>query len=223
MEFGEGEAAPELGGKRAEDILFRSVSKIVPGLLLAFPMGSDRNLLDARADHFIENAEETRRISSLWKSALNNHFERSGETFLSFSRKMSEAGEPREPQTIRSWVMNSQSIAPRNFKVTVPLISKLTEDEGLRRHLKQTLASISAIYDARAEAAVAIVRDVFSGNINLESDHLTIGIEGAVLTYQLQRVAAILGAREVPFELVGKVSRLGCGFAGEQLELGVTS
>jgi len=209
ISFGENPSGQELEGKKAEDMLFRPVSKLHAGLLLAFPLESDRDLLDAWTDKFLENAEETRRISSLWKHALSRHFEKTGESFSAFSQKMAAAGEAREPQTIRSWIKNSQSIAPRNFTVTVPLISKLTEDAELRDNLKKTLDAIQAIYDARAEAAVSIVKKIFSGDINLESELLTIEIEGAVLTYQLQRISVIQETREVPAELVGRVSKLG--------------
>jgi hypothetical protein len=214
--FGEKPSEQELEGTKAEKMLFRSVSNLHPGLLLAFPEEGDRDLLDARADQSLENAEKTRRISSLWKSALYRHFENTGETYAAFSQKMEEAGEGREPSTIRSWVMHSQSVAPRNFKVTVPLISNFTEDEELRSHLQQTLDAIEKIYDARAEAAVEIVKEIFSGDINLEADILTFEIEGSVLTYQLQRVAAVKETREIPVELIGRVNKLSGDLADDQ-------
>ena len=216
--FGESLPEEEIGGKKAVDLLFQHVSNLHPGLLLAFPVESDRDLLDAWTDRFLKNATETRRISSLWKDALFRHFEETVEDHSAFARKfarrMEEAGEKREPGTILSWMANTQSIAPRNPKVTVVLISKLTKDEELRSNLQQTLDAIEEIYAARAEAAIAIVKEIFSGDINLESEFLK--IEGSDITYQLQRVASIQEAREVPAELVGGVNKLGHSFADNQ-------
>jgi hypothetical protein len=76
------------------------------------------------------------------------------------------------------------------------------------------LDAIEEIYAARAEAAIAIVKEIFSGDINLESEFLK--IEGSDITYQLQRVASIQEAREVPAELVGGVNKLGHSFADNQ-------
>jgi uncharacterized membrane protein YkvA (DUF1232 family) len=209
--FAEGSSAEDIGSNKAENLLFRPVSKLHPGLLLAFPLEGDRDLVDARADQFLENAEQTRRVSSLWKAALCRHFETTGESYAAFSRKMEEAGEPREASTIRLWATKSQSIAPRNFTITVPLISKLTEDEEMRGHLQQILDDIQKIYDARAEAASTIVREIFSGDLNLEAELLTVDIDETTFTYQLQRVAAVKETREIPTEWVGGVNKLGGG------------
>jgi hypothetical protein len=101
-----------LQGTNAERMLFRRVSSLEPGMVLAFPSGDDRDLVDARADQFIENAPAVRRTADTWKEALKRHLKPTKASYDDFSRRLELEGEPRDPDTIRTWAAHTNTIAP---------------------------------------------------------------------------------------------------------------
>jgi hypothetical protein len=92
--------------------------------------------------------------------------------------------------------------------VTIPLISKLCGDPELRENLASVLESAELIYRARAQAAETIVREIFSGDIDLDSDELRFEIDGREVRYVLHRVLRIRGVQRVAVELIGKTLTL---------------
>jgi hypothetical protein len=90
----------------------------------------------------------------------------------------------------------------------VPLIAQLTKDTELGANLTEALRSIDLVYRAREHAAEAIVRELFSGQINLDSDELHFELGGTELTYSLHRVNRLAGIQEVPVEIIGQIGHL---------------
>jgi hypothetical protein len=133
----------------AERMLFRKVSTLESGMVLAFPSGEDRDLVDARADQFIRNAAAVRLTAGAWKDALKHHLAPTTASYADFSRRMAIEGEQRDPYTVRTWATHTNSIAPLNYRVLVPLIAKLTGDSDLQQRMPQVLAAIDPIYRAR--------------------------------------------------------------------------
>ena len=201
-------------GNDAERMLFRSVASLEPGFLLALPLRGDRDLIDARADQFIEGAAEVRRTSAIWKTALARYFQRTGMEPSAFARRMAEAGHKRDAATIRSWASGSQTIAPRGYRDTVPVLARLTGDAELPAKMPKVLEAIDLIYRARASAAQAIVKELFAGEIDLEADELAFELNGARVRYALHRVRRLEGLRDVPHEVIGRARRLASAAPG---------
>ena len=193
----------------AERILYRKVSDLSPGLILAFPVDGDRDLVDARADQFLEEAEQTRQLASLWKQALSDHFRRKLQTYSEFAKQMEELGESRHPATVRSWTQGASTVLPIHPERTIAIIGKITENEDLRRNMKVVLEAGHRIYNARKLAAKAIVDDIFLGEIDLNDDRLEVEIGGSVVMYDLQRISSIYGTIKVDTDLVGRTLKLG--------------
>ena len=81
-------------------------------------------------------------------------------------------------------------------------------DAQLRARLDDTATAIDDVYRARADAADAIVREIFSGAIDLSQPTIAFEVEGKRVTYALARVERLGGIQEVPSELVGRRPRL---------------
>jgi hypothetical protein len=198
-----------LSNSSAESILFRNVSTLRPGMVLAFSQGTDRDLIDARADQFLPKTGAVRETANIWKEALKKHVEATPSGYSRFAERMAAQGHPRHPLTVRAWMAGTQSIAPKKYRVVVPLIAQLTGSAELKQHLDQVLKSIDLIYRARSEAAEAIVRELFSGEIDLNASTLDFKLNDRVVQYCLYRVRRVAGIQEVPFEIIGKVQTVG--------------
>jgi hypothetical protein len=201
-----GESAPPPNTSDAERQLFRNVADLEPGMLLALPEATDRDLIDARADHFLADPSKTRELAGLWKVALKRRFEAGSEDPQTFSRKMADAGEARDPATIRSWVTDTKSIAPRNYRHVVPLLAQLTGETELIDRLSDVMAAIDLLYRARSRAAEALLRDVFSGEIDLDAPRLSVDLSDRELSFGLHRVRRCAGIREVAVDCIGRLS-----------------
>jgi hypothetical protein len=193
----------------AQQMLFRRVSTLRPGMIVAFPSGNDRDLVDARADQFIKNAPAVRWTADIWKEALKRHLKPTKESYEDFSRRLKLEGEPRDPYTVRAWTIQTGTIAPRNYRLLVPLIAKLTGDADLKRRTEEVLTAIDQIYRARSEAAEAIAREIFSGKIDVNAEHLSFELDGVVIHYSLHRVRELAGVMDVQIDLIGKIGSLG--------------
>ena len=185
-------------------------------MVLAIPSGDERDLVDARADQFIRNAATVRGTAGAWKDALKRHLAPTMASYAEFSRRMAQRGERRDPYTVRTWATHTNSIAPRNYPVLVPLIAELTGDSDLQQRMPQVLAAIDLIYRARGQAAAAIVREIFSGEIDVNAGQLSFELNGVVIGYSLHRVRELAGVQEVPIELIGKIGSLSSEPAGSQ-------
>ncbi|CDX40033.1 hypothetical protein MPLA_320028 [Mesorhizobium sp. ORS 3359] len=193
----------------AEKLLFRSVASLEPGCLLALPTATDRDLIDARADQFIDDAPRVRQVSALWKIALRRLIERTGIDTSAIAGRMAASGVKRDGTTVRSWVLNGATVAPRGYREVIPVIAKLTDDPELNDSLPNVFQAIDLVYRARARAAAAIVRELFAGEIDLDSEELTFASNGSIVRYVLHRVRSIEGLRDVPYEVVGRARTLG--------------
>jgi hypothetical protein len=176
-------------------------------MIVALPEETDRDLIDARADLLLGDGGATRNLADTWKRCLREYFELLGETFQAFAARMAEAGEPRDAQTIKSWVGETRSVAPLRFKTVLPLLSELTCDVLPKDSLPQVIAAIEKVYHARAEAAESLVAEIFSGELDLNAASLTVDVDGKELRYALQKVDRCAGVTEVPHELIGRFLR----------------
>lgn len=202
---------------QAERLLFRSVTSLEPGMILAFSAGGDRDLVDARADQYLANASQVRTHAALWKGALKRHITLDHDDLSRFSQKLAEAGQPRAPATVRAWITQTHTVAPMNFRNVIALIARLTGDQDLTSELPEVLQAIDLVYRARARAAEAIVRELFSGEIDLNSDELCFDLGGTEIRYALHRINRLAGIQEVPVEIIGKVGQIG-GAIGAEVE-----
>lgn len=103
------------------------------------------------------------------------------------------------------------TVAPRNYRVLVPLIAKLTKDEGLLAEIDNALAAIDLVYRARARAADAIVQELFAGNIDTDAEELRFDVAGHVLRFNLRRVLSVRAAQFIHADYIGRLSTFGAG------------
>lgn len=198
-------ASTSHGGERR---LLTSVAALTPGMLIALPLESDRDLVDAWADLMLADGGALRTRAGLWKVALKRHFAATGESYVRFAGRMAEAGERRDALTIRSWANDTRSVAPRSYRRVLPLMAELMNDTELRARLDDTTTAIDDVYRARADAADAIVHEIFSGTIDLSQPTIAFKVEGKRVAYALVRVERLGGIQEVPSELVGRQLRI---------------
>lgn len=187
-----------------EQNLLISVSAIKPGMLTALPLETDRDLVDAWADRMLDDGGAARSRAGRWKDGLKRHFAKSTESYAAFTRRLGEAGERRDPLTVRSWSTDTPSIAPRNYRRVLPIIANLTGDDELQANLDDTVAAIDRVYAARTDAMEAIVREIFSGQIDISRPSIEFDVEGMRVVYALTRVDSVAGIQEVPSELIGR-------------------
>lgn len=194
---------PAAGG--SEKVLYRSVESLEPGWLLAVPIGGDRDLIDARADQFIAEAEQVRRLAATWKDAMRRYMERHRLEPAAAARRLRDAGVARGPATIRSWTAASATIAPRGYRDVVPVIARLTGDLVLKSRLAEVLQAVDLIYRARSRAADAIVAELFAGDIDLDAPELRFDLNGVAIRYGLHRVQSMDGLCNAPADVIGKI------------------
>lgn len=198
--------------KNAEDYLYSTVSELKRGMVLAFPTGGDRDLLDARADEFIPRVEETRALAALWKSALKRTLIGPIDPWAeAFAKRITEAGQPRKPFTVRAWVTHTGTVAPRNYRVLVPLIAKLTNDMELHAAIDAALAAIDLVYRGRAKAADAIVQELFAGDIDTDAEELRFDIGEHQLRFSLRRVLSVRAPHFIHADYIGRLSTFAAG------------
>jgi hypothetical protein len=202
----------------AESELFRNVSELAPGMVLAVPETTDRDLVDARADQFLPSPARTRMLAGLWKTAIRKKLREGTDDFRSLSQKMKVAGESRDPGTIRSWATDSKSVAPRNYKHVVPLLAELTGDSDLGAQMSDVLSAIDLMYRARERAAEALLHDIFSGEINIDAPELTISLPDGAVSFALHRVRQCAGIKDVPTDRIGRVERVLTPIEGAPLQ-----
>jgi hypothetical protein len=188
----------------AESLLTKVATDLTPGDLLAMPLSADRDLLDELADRYLDDATASRRRASLWREAVRQMISQSATNLRAFAERLKEAGESRDPATIRSWLANGQTVAPRGYRRVIPLIAKITGDHQLSRSLDDVIASIDAVYRARDKAARALLVEIFSGSLDLNQDELTFHVHGAAVRYALRRVRQLGPIEPVPTDLVGR-------------------
>lgn len=204
-------AGPDMGlplksaAGASEKLLYRSVETLEPGWLLAIPIGGDRDLIDARADQFIAEADKVRRLAATWKGAMRRYMERHRLEPAAVTRRLRDSGVARGPATVRSWTAASATIAPRGYREVVPIIARLTGDPALKSGLAEVLQAIDLIYRARSRAADAIVAELFAGDIDLNASELRFDLNGAVIRYGLHRVESMNGLCDAPADVIGKV------------------
>ncbi|HVZ16543.1 MAG TPA: hypothetical protein VG897_05465 [Terriglobales bacterium] len=191
--------------EQAERLLFRKVTALQTGMVLALPLQGDRDLIDVRADQYLSEARRVRADAALWRTAVRRAVGDHFQFAQNFASRLEEAGEPRDPGTVRAWTYQTHTVAPRNYRKVVPLIARLTNDTDLTAKLDRVLQSIDLIYRARTSAAEAIVRELFSGEIDLDSDELRFELSGAEFVYRLHRVRHLGETQEVPLDFIGKV------------------
>jgi hypothetical protein len=110
-----------------------------------------------------------------------------------------------------------------NYKLVIPLIATLTNDADLKRTMASSLEAVDLMYRARGLAAQAIVREVFSGEIDLNSRYLSFQIGGSTVKYNLLRIRAVAGIQEIPVDRIGKIQYLheAQGYSRLAEELGI--
>ena len=216
----EGDGSAPRNDKSAERQLLRIACDLEPGMVLALPVSGDRDLVDARADAFLQDADAVRKCADLWRTALKQYLVSQHNPFdavaaaalhkrmAEFSKRMAAAGEPRQISTLGTWIYGTQTVAPRNYRHVVPLLAKLTADRELSERCDEVLQSIDLIYRARTRAAEAIIHDLFTGQIDPGASEIRFELDGHELLYNVHRVRRLAGVEEVPVELIGKVGNL---------------
>lgn len=211
---GTGLRAPT-ASKQAERQLLLPTGHLETGMLLALPETSDRDLLDARADLLLVDPVATRRKAGLWKSALREALSDKNESPQSFARRMRLSDEPRDAATIRSWITDSRSVAPRNYRRVIPLLAELTGNAELASEGARVIRAIEEIYAARARGAELLIQEIFSGAIDLNSSHIRFSAGGAQVSFGLHRIERCAGIHDVPAEHVGRAAQFGKFLAPE--------
>lgn len=201
-----GDRNTEKHREKAERILTRNVAELHPGMVLAFSLGADRDLIDAKADQFLADADTVRQCAALWKTALRRNVGEDDGSIVELCRRMSEAGHSRDPMTVRFWIRYDHTIAPRNYRTVIPLLGALTEDNELKSRESEVLQAVDLLYRARTRAAEAIIGQLFSGEIDLAQPTLTFSIEDKQIQYALHRIRRIGDICSVPADMIGKLS-----------------
>jgi hypothetical protein len=193
---------------QAEKLLYRSVSSLEPGWLLAIPLGGDRDLVDAKADQFLATPADTRRTAGIWRVAIRRFIDRTGLDVAAFAHELQRLGISRHPMTIRSWISGSSTVAPRGYREVLPTLVAVTKDSEMDSALQEILQSIDLIYRARQRAADHIVADLFSGEIDLHASEIRVEHEGAAIRYALHRVKDVGDICDMPHEILGRLRGL---------------
>lgn len=217
---GPAEPSPALERQgQAEKLLYRSVSSLESGWLLAIPLGGDRDLVDAKADQFLPTPADTRRTAGIWRVAIRKYMDRASLDVAAFARELKRSGVNRHPMTIRSWISGSSTVAPRGYREVLPILVAITKDHEMGRALQEILQSIDLIYRARQRAADHIVADLFSGDIDLRASEIRVEHEGAALRYALHRVKDVGDICDMPHEILGRLRGAGPSEGAAELSL----
>ena len=207
-EGGDADKNAKTSGRAAENMLMRKVKSLEPGSLLAFSVESDRDLIDGKADEYLEHAQHIRRLAAMWKAAIRRYLSNPAHSLKELSRRMGDKGQRRLPNTIYLWVTHSSTIAPRAYRRTIPIIADIMGDRELKKSMQEVLSAVDLLYRARQKAAAALVTEIFSNTIDLNAAELVFEIGDSRIRYELHRIRSIEGDVEVPHDLIGRIHHI---------------
>ena len=188
---------------QAEHLVSCPVSEIRPGDVLAFPEGDNLDLLQYLADKFLADAENTRRLAGLWRTALHMHCLIDGRTPSQIQRDLEGAGLKRHRLTIRGWLLNDNTVAPQGYRDAIPVIAGVTGDEELHSRLDDVFASIDLVYRARVRAARELLRQVARQQIKVDEGSASVELAGREIQYRILRAVSIDPPTAISSEQVG--------------------
>lgn len=170
----------------------RPGNKVKAGDFLLFFSSTDRSVIRSRADDILE--EGRRSVAKQWQSEVRSKLKLLGLTNEGFQRRLSEKGLDRHIVTIDNWIEDDDLIAPKKYKVILPIIFEvLALDESL---LANIINAIGDVYAAHLEAAKVLgkeVKDQLSQTGEVTTD-LTV--------YTVETVAPV--SIEVPYAILSR-------------------
>lgn len=182
---------PETTARDAENIVSCHVGEVKRSDVLAFPEGNTADLLDSMVTKFLPNADETRRLSALWREALRDYLLRTGKDSNRLQVELEQAGLKRHPMTIKMWLAGDHVIAPMKYKNALEKIALVTNHLEFAERLEDACEAIEKVYRARTKAAEGILEHLSRVRLERQGGVASVDIDGHQIHYSLHRVLSI--------------------------------
>ena len=115
---------------------------------------------------------------------MNNNLDSNG-----LHEALKKIGIKRDIATIRSWTNNPDTVAPRDREDIIPKIYSLEHTSHITK--EACLKSISAIYQARAEAQKSLIANLEGKNIRDDQSSFEIYINEMRIEFQIMKIASV--------------------------------
>lgn len=189
----------------AESVFSRPVKELKVGNLLAFPLDDTGDLLDTLADQILDDSPSIRSAAGSWRAALHEFSREKNLSPVDLQLALEKVGVKRQIATIRHWLFTNETVAPRAWRTELPKIGKLTQSSALLSGFSEVAASIDRIYKARRDAASLLLKQLKSGDVDLERGVLVAEINEHRIEYRVLRISRIDPQADVAADLVGKL------------------
>ena len=169
------------------------VSTINVGDRLIIPESfSGGDILEAVVKSDEEQHKEYEKIlkkASSWQKVLLNYKNNNNLNMIDLNSKLEKIGIKRNIATIRSWLNDPSTIAPRNREEIIPKIFSL--DDSSFNASKSCLKAVSKIYSARSEARKILVSNVENKSIENNQSTLKIDINATRFNFNIIEVRSV--------------------------------
>ena len=134
----------------------RPGNKVKPGDFVLFFSSNERSVIRERADEILPFG--TRDQARSWQSAVRRQLKLMGLTTEGLRNRLAEHGLERHIVTIENWVEDDELIAPRKYKIVLPVLFEVLGIEDVS--LDEVVLSISKVYAAHIDAAKNLTKEV---------------------------------------------------------------
>ncbi len=169
------------------------VSTINVGDRLIIPESfSGGDILEAILKSDEEQYNEYEKIlkkASSWQKVLLDYKNNNNLNMIDLNSKLKTIGIKRNIATVRSWLNDPSTIAPRNREEIIPLIFSL--DDSSSNASKSCLRAVSKIYGARNEARKILVSNVENKSIENNQSTLKIDINATRFNFNIIEVRSV--------------------------------
>lgn len=134
----------------------RTGNKVRVGDFVLFFSSTDRSVIRERADEILPVG--TRDQARSWQSAVRHQLKLIGLTTEGLRNRLAEHGLERHVVTIENWVDDDELIAPRKYKIVLPILFEILGIQDVS--LDEVVLAISAVYSAHIDAAKSLTKEV---------------------------------------------------------------
>ena len=132
-----------------------------------------------------------------WQLALKNFSSDNDFTIIQLKKKLKDIGINRDISTIRSWISNPDTLAPRNYEQSLEGIFRLTGDYTQSK-VEETIHAIKLAYQSRRKAQERLISILESTKISSNNNRIRLNISGSEFLFFIYNIESISSASIEP-------------------------
>jgi hypothetical protein len=192
--------------QRPEDACI-AVGQLREGDVFVLKDGSHRELFQELAPNYLRDPGTVLEAADLWRQPLKNAHAAGSVAWSNFRKRLANAGLQRSDMAYRNWI-NGQTVAPMNYREVIPTICALSDDPKIQKAGLASVQAVSALYEARHEAADHIFEQLVKGTADQTAGTLRIEVGSTCVDLNIHRVEFVGEVATCAHSLLWKLQRL---------------